>query len=107
MRDDTCPYLASTKQVNQPCETGQGVISPIWRRAKHSLLEVVGSQARGAGGRAIGEGLKSPGDLFLRNLDGRGRGSAGRVEMLEIGCLASISARTSLDGWARPAEVRL
>ena len=26
--------------------------------------------------------------------------------MLEIGCLASISARTSLDGWARPAEER-
>ena len=65
MRDDTCRYLASTKQVNQPCETGKGVISPIWRRAKHSLLEVVGSQDRGAGGRAIGEGLKSPGTSSL------------------------------------------
>ena len=54
------------------------MISPIWRRAKHNLLEVVGSQARGAGGRAIGEGLKSPGDLFLRNLDGRGRGVSGK-----------------------------
>ena len=69
VRKDGRRYTAGIKEVNKPRRGGENVIGPVRGGASHGLTKMTGSEARGSRGGTFREGLHSPADDRLRDLD--------------------------------------